>query len=124
MMLRSALHRAPVAARATVGDFSDDVRAEVDAVLGPMIRDYARQGADEALARVKERIPEIEETLRPMARNLASDALSSEALQTQLSTAREELKGAFVSSTAVNVIATVLAALFLPPLFQWAKGSR
>lgn len=122
-MLRSALHRAP-AARATVGDFSDDVRAEVDAVLGPMVREYARLGADEALARVKERIPEIEETLRPMARQLASDALSSEALQTQLGTAREELKSAFVSSTAVNVIATILAALFLPPLFQWAKRGR
>lgn len=110
--------------RSTTGDIADDVATEIDNIVVPKLQGYAVYATERAVEHFDTLIPGLVEKARPIVRELAADALSSEALQAQLATAREELKNAFVTSTLVAIATTILANLFLPPLFFWGGKRR
>lgn len=137
LQLRSAIHQRrrpspppeawelpPLPDRSTTGDIADDVAAEIDAIVVPKLQGYAVYATERAVEHFETQIPGLVEKARPIVRELAADALSSEALQSQLAGAKKELENAFVTSTLVAIATTILANLFLPPLFFWGGKRR
>ena len=104
-----------------VGDLIDDE-------ILPRLQTYANALSDQAYANLMARLPQLTDDLRPYVRQLAEEArpyaqefadaaVASDGVQK----AREELKQAFVTTTAISVGAS-FAAAFLAE--WWGAGRR